>query len=279
MIRPPTQEQIQRLIAAALAEDVGSGDITTANVLQGDPVAAADMTAKEPLVLCGLEIARAVFLHLDPGARFDDLPFADGDAVAAGSVVFRVRARTRALLEGERVALNLLQRLSGIATLTRKYVDQASPVTILDTRKTTPGLRVFEKYAVRMGGGTNHRFGLYDAVLIKDNHIRHAGSIAQAVKRVRERAGAGVPVEVETTCREEVKEALAAGADTLLLDNMPPAEVQAMVALVGGRAKTEVSGGVTLDKLAELSATGVDFISVGALTHSAPAVDISMNFL
>jgi len=279
MIRPPTQEQIQRLIAAALAEDVGSGDITTANVLQGDPVAAADMTAKEPLVLCGREIARAVFLHLDPGARFDDLPFADGDAVAAGSVVFRVRARTRALLEGERVALNLLQRLSGIATLTRKYVDQASPVTILDTRKTTPGLRVFEKYAVRMGGGTNHRFGLYDAVLIKDNHIRHAGSIAQAVKRVRERAGAGVPVEVETTCREEVKEALAAGADTLLLDNMPPAEVQAMVALVGGRAKTEVSGGVTLDKLAELSATGVDFISVGALTHSAPAVDISMNFL
>lgn len=279
MIRPPTQEQIQRLIAAALAEDVGSGDITTANVLQGDPVAAADMTAKEPLVLCGLEIARAVFVHLDPGARFDDLPFADGDAVAAGSVVFRVRARTRALLEGERVALNLLQRLSGIATLTRKYVDQASPVTILDTRKTTPGLRVFEKYAVRMGGGTNHRFGLYDAVLIKDNHIRHAGSIAQAVKRVRERAGAGVPVEVETTCREEVKEALAAGADTLLLDNMPPAEVQAMVALVGGRAKTEVSGGVTLDKLAELSATGVDFISVGALTHSAPAVDISMNFL
>jgi len=279
MIRPPTQEQIQRLIAAALAEDVGSGDITTANVLQGDPVAAADMTAKEPLVLCGLEIARAVFVHLDPGARFDDLPFADGDAVAAGSVVFRVRARTRALLEGERVALNLLQRLSGIATLTRKYVDQASPVTILDTRKTTPGLRVFEKYAVRMGGGTNHRFGLYDAVLIKDNHIRHAGSIAQAVKRVRERAGAGVPVEVETTCREEVKEALAAGADTLLLDNMPPAEVQAMVALVGGRAKIEVSGGVTLDKLAELSATGVDFISVGALTHSAPAVDISMNFL
>lgn len=279
MIRPPTQEQIQRLIAAALAEDVGSGDITTANVLQGDPVAAADMTAKEPLVLCGLEIARAVFVHLDPGARFDDLPFADGDAVAAGSVVFRVRARTRALLEGERVALNLLQRLSGIATLTRKYVDQASPVTILDTRKTTPGLRVFEKYAVRMGGGTNHRFGLYDAVLIKDNHIRHAGSITQAVKRVRERAGAGVPVEVETTCREEVKEALAAGADTLLLDNMPPAEVQAMVALVGGRAKTEVSGGVTLDKLAELSATGVDFISVGALTHSAPAVDISMNFL
>ena len=226
-----------------------------------------------------LEIARGVFLHLDPGARFDDLPFADGDAVAAGTVVFRVRARTRALLEGERVALNLLQRLSGIATLTRKYVDQASPVTILDTRKTTPGLRVFEKYAVRMGGGTNHRFGLYDAVLIKDNHIRHAGSIAQAVKRVRERAGAGVPVEVETTCREEVKEALAAGADTLLLDNMPPAEVQAMVALVGGRAKIEVSGGVTLDKLAELSATGVDFISVGALTHSAPAVDISMNFL
>jgi len=156
-------------------------------------------------------------------------------------------------------------------------VEEARPLTVLDTRKTTPGLRVFEKYAVRMGGGTNHRFGLYDAVLIKDNHIRHAGGIARAVARVRERTG--VSIEVETTCQKDVEEAVQAGADTLLLDNMSPEQIKTAVDYIGGRAKTEISGGVTLARLKELAGTGADFVSVGALTHSAPAVDISMNFL
>jgi len=279
MIQPPTQEEIQRLIEAALSEDIGPGDITTASVLEGDPVAIAEMTAKEPLVLCGLDIARAVFRHLDPEAVFDGSPFRDGDAVPLGGIVLKIRARTRALLEGERVALNLLQRLSGIATLTRKFVEAARPLTVLDTRKTTPGLRAFEKYAVRMGGGSNHRFGLYDAVLIKDNHIRHAGGVARAVARVRERAGTGVPIEVETTSLSEVEEAISAGADTLLLDNMSVEQIKSAVAAIGGRAKTEISGGVTLERLKDLAGTGVDYVSVGALTHSAPAVDISMNFV
>jgi len=277
MIGPPTQEEIQHLIETALREDLGPGDITTTSVLEGDPIAVAELTAKEPLVLCGLEIAKAVFLHLDPGAQFEGSSFRDGDAVPLGGTVLRVRAHTRALLEGERVALNLLQRLSGIATLTRKFVEEARPLTVLDTRKTTPGLRVFEKYAVRMGGGTNHRFGLYDAVLIKDNHIRHAGGIARAVARVRERTG--VSIEVETTCQKDVEEAVQAGADTLLLDNMSPEQIKTAVDYIGGRAKTEISGGVTLARLKELAGTGADFVSVGALTHSAPAVDISMNFL
>jgi len=276
MIEPPTQEEIRRLIDLALAEDLGPGDITTESVLAGDPVTTAVMTAKEPLILCGRDIARAVFARRDAEAEFPGPGAEDGERVPTGGAVMTIRARTRALLEGERVALNLLQRLSGIATATRSHVERARPLTVLDTRKTTPGLRAFEKYAVRVGGGVNHRFGLYDRVLIKDNHIRHAGGIREAVQRVRGKGHS--PIEVETTCREEVLEALEAGAETLLLDNMNPDEIRAMVALVAGRAKTEISGGVTYDNLAELATTGADFVSIGALTHSPKAVDISMNF-
>ncbi len=260
----------------ALAEDLRPGDITTESVLAGDPVATAMMTAKEPLILCGRDIARAVFKSIDPEAEFPEPGAQEGERVPAGGTVMTIHAKTRALLEGERVALNLLQRLSGIATATRKHVDRAGPLIVLDTRKTTPGLRVFEKYAVRVGGGDNHRFGLYDRVLIKDNHIRHAGGIREAVSRVRERGHS--PIEVETTCREDVLAALEAGAETLLFDNMSPDEIRAMVALVAGRAKTEISGGVTYENLAELATTGANFVSIGALTHSPKAVDISMNF-
>ncbi len=278
MSKRPTDEDIENLIRRTLEEDLGPGDITTDSTVRDDSVRVAEVIAKEPLVLCGVEIFRRVFSGLDENADFPcEIP-KDGSAITAGTIFLRVQARCTALLKGERTALNILQHLSGIATLTRQYVEKAGPVTILDTRKTTPGLRVFDKYAVHSGGGENHRFGLFDGILIKDNHILAAGNITEAVQRVRNKCPKPLPVEVETKTLAEVKEALSAGSDIIMLDNMPLDMVHEAVKLIAKKAKIEVSGSMSLDTVEKLSGSGVDHISVGALTHSARAVDISMNF-
>jgi nicotinate-nucleotide pyrophosphorylase (carboxylating) len=259
-------------IRAVLAEDVGDGDVTTEAVVPEDARLEASLLVKEEGVVCGLEVAEAVFRELDPDLEFKAIVH-DGD-VAHGEVA-RVSGNARALLTGERTALNLLGRLSGIATLTRCYVDAVAgtSATILDTRKTTPGLRALEKLAVRTGGGTNHRFGLFDAVLIKDNHLRLGGGIARSVRSAKE---TGLPVEVECETLDDVRLALDSSADLLLLDNMTVTELREAVLLIGGRLKTEASGGVTLDNVRAIAATGVDFVSVGALTHGAHSLDVSM---
>lgn len=254
-----------------LAEDVGAGDVTTLAVVDADAVCRAELLLREPGVVCGLEAAAAAFETL--GARLELLA-ADGDRVEPGPVS-RVEGPARAVLTGERLALNLLGRLSGVATLTRRYVDAVAGtgVTILDTRKTTPGLRELEKHAVRCGGGQNNRLRLDGAILIKDNHLRLAGSIGAAVERAM---ATGLPVEVECDTLEQVREALGAGADAILLDNMSPDELREAVALAGGRARLEASGGVTLETVRAIAETGVDAISVGALTHSARSLDVSL---
>jgi nicotinate-nucleotide pyrophosphorylase (carboxylating) len=261
-------------VRAWLAEDVGTGDVTSAAVVDAEALSEARIVVKEPGTVCGLDVAAAVFEAL--GARLEPL-VADGDRVEPGPIA-RVDGPARAVLTGERLALNLLGRLSGIATLTSRFVEavDGTGVTILDTRKTTPGLRELEKYAVGCGGGTNHRLGLFDGVLIKDNHLRLAHSIGEAVARAR---GMGLPVEVECDALDQVAEALEAGADRILLDNMRPDELRAAVALVDGRAELEASGGVTLETVRSVAETGVDFISVGALTHSAGALDCSLEVL
>lgn len=274
----PGSEAIERLIRSALEEDLGSGDITTDSIVTDDRITEAVVTAKEPLTLCGLDMFRTVFAILDSDTIFLEQSYRDGDMVPQGGTIVKVKARCATLLKGERTALNLVQWLSGIATMTRQFVERARPVTVLDTRKTRAGLRVFEKYAVKCGGGSNHRFGLFDAVLIKDNHIKAAGSISTAVTRVREKCGKSKTVEVETTCLDEVREALSAGVDIIMLDNMSLETIRSAVRLIDRRAKIEVSGSITLDRLDELATTGIDYVSVGALTHSARAVDISMNF-
>jgi len=257
-----------------LAEDVGSGDATTTAVIDEDATCQARIVVREPGVVAGLQAAAAVFEAL--GARLEPLA-ADGDRVVPGPIA-RVQGPARAVLTGERLALNLLCRLSGIATLTRRYADavDGTGATILDTRKTTPGLRELEKEAVRAGGGTNHRLGLDDGVLIKDNHLRLVPSLAEAVRRAR---STGLPVEVECDTVDQVGEALAAGAERLLLDNMSLDELRAAVSLAAGRSELEASGGVTLDTVRAIAETGVDFISVGALTHSARALDVSLEVL
>ncbi len=257
-----------------LAEDVGAGDATTDSLVGEDTVCEARIIVKEPGVICGLRAAADVFealgAHLEPVAE-------DGDRVEPGPIA-RVEGPARAVLTGERLALNLIGRLSGIATLTRRYVDavEGTGATILDTRKTTPGLRDLEKEAVRCGGGTNHRRGLDDGVLIKDNHLRLVPSIAEAVSRAR---STGLPVEVEADTLEQVAQAVEAGADRVLLDNMTTDELRAAVEIVAGRAETEASGGVTLDTVRAIAETGVDFVSVGALTHSARSLDVSLEVL
>lgn len=270
-----TSEQIEGLIKQSLEEDIGAGDITTDGILIEDNVATAVVTAKESLVVCGLDIFRRVFLYLDSDADFPGPAPEEGSEIPAGAEILRIKAKTSALLKGERTALNILQRLSGIASLTRKFVEAAQPVTILDTRKTTPGLRVFEKYAVHCGGGTNHRFGLFDAVLIKDNHIKIAGGITPAINRIRDKTSG--KIEVETTNLDEVREALRMGADIIMLDNMAPETVKKAVEVIGGKSKIEVSGSIGLESLNQFNQLGIDYISVGALTHSARSVDISMN--
>jgi len=265
------------LIELALKEDIGLGDITTENLI--DPLAQgnAEVVAKEDLTICGFDVARRVFRRLDPAVKFSP-KFADGDPVKAGRSVLEISGSMTALLCGERTALNFMQRLSGIATLTRSYVAlvQNAKVRLVDTRKTTPGLRALEKYAVRTGGGANHRTGLFDGVLIKDNHIAACGGISKAVERIRAGVSHLIKIEVETATLDEVKEALAASADVIMLDNMDVAQIEEAVALIAGRALVEVSGGVTTQNLKQLALTGVDIISIGALTHSARAMDLSM---
>lgn len=266
---------IEQVVRAALAEDVGTGDVTTEATVASDAVGSAEILVKEPGVLCGLTIAEATFRALDPEVRFDAL-IAEGAVLGGRTAVAVVAGSERAILTGERVALNFLGRLTGIATLTKRYVDAVAGTgaAVLDTRKTTPGLRSLEKHAVACGGGRNHRFGLDDAVLVKDNHLRAAGSIARAVELVR--AASDLPIEVECESLDQVSEALDAGVDAILLDNMTLDELRAAVALVGGRARTEASGGVTLENIRAVAETGVDEISVGALTHSARSLDVSL---
>lgn len=278
MTQSPSKEQIQWWVDLGLEEDLGSGDITTESIITDDHPLKARAIAREPLVLCGGDIFRAVFATLDPSATFQT-SFQDGDQAAEGAVLFQVSANCAALLKGERTALNILQRLSGIATLTQRFVERAGSVTVLDTRKTTPGLRVFEKYAVACGGGKNHRFGLFDAALIKDNHIKAAGGISRAVALVRENLDPSLKIEVETSNLDEVEEALKANVEVIMLDNMSLETIREAARRAKGKAHTEVSGSVTLDRMEELAAAGIDSVSVGALTHSAKAVDISMNIV
>jgi len=275
----PARAELERVVAAALAEDVGEGDATTNATIAETAVARAQLLVEEAGVVCGVPVAAAVFAALDPAVEVTQL-VADGTAVVAGTVVAELAGPARAILTGERTALNLLGRLSGIATLTRRHVDAVAgtDAQILDTRKTTPGLRALEKYAVRCGGGTNHRAGLYDAVLVKENHIRAAGGITAAVERIRA-AGLELAVEVEAETLADVEEALAAGVDHILLDNMSPDAIRAAVRAVAGRAKLEASGGITLDTLRSYAETGVDFVSIGALTHGARSLHVSLGVL
>ena len=262
------------IVKRALDEDVRDGDITTDATVPSSQQARGVFLVKADCVLAGLEVAFEAFRQIEPGVRIEAHK-RDGDSCAAGEEIAVVLGSARALLVAERTALNFLQRLSGIATRARRFVDAAGGrITILDTRKTTPTLRVLEKYAVRAGGATNHRVGLFDAILIKDNHIRLGGGVTAAVASARAHRP-GLPVEIEAETLDQVDEALAAGAETILVDNMATADIRAAVVGTRGRAKIEISGGVTLERIPELAATGADFVSVGALTHSAPAIDIS----
>jgi nicotinate-nucleotide pyrophosphorylase (carboxylating) len=267
-------EMYRDVVRRALDEDVGVGDVTTEATVDPAQRARGVFVAKAPCVLAGLDVAAETFRQVDAAVTVARRRL-DGERCAPGDEIAYVTGPARALLIGERTALNFLQRLSGIATLTRQFVEAAGArITILDTRKTTPTLRQLEKYAVAAGGGTNHRAGLFDAVLIKDNHVRLAGGVKDAVCAVR-RHRPGLRIEVEAQSLAQVQDAIDAGADVILVDNLGAPEVREAVALVNGRAKVEISGGVTLDRLSELAATGADYVSIGALTHSAPAVDIS----
>lgn len=268
---------IDKVLENALLEDIHTGDITTLAVMPEKLQVRAILKAKEPLVLAGVDVAARVFHLLDPHARFVSA-CTDGARLNEGEIIAEVTGDAALLLQGERVALNLLQRMCGVATLTARYVNAVAGTSsrIVDTRKTTPGLRVLEKYAVRVGGGINHRTGLYDGVLIKENHITAAGGIGLAVSRARAYIPHTMKIEVETESLTEVAEALAAGADIIMLDNMGLETMRQAVAMIGGRVLVEASGGVNLDTVRAIAETGVDIISVGALTHSARAMDISM---
>lgn len=267
-------------VSAALAEDLGlAGDITTNATVAADAMAEAVIATRQDGIVCGLPLAEAAFRALDADVSFVD-NHQDGDRVSAGETIAVVTGNARAVLTAERVALNYMGRLSGIATLTRQYVDAiaGTRAKIADTRKTTPGLRAFEKYAVRCGGGQNHRTGLFDAVLIKDNHIVAAGGLKQAVQAARASAGHLVKIEVEVDTLEQLDEVLAFDVDAVLLDNMTPVQLRKAVTRVAGRCLTEASGGVNLDTVRAIAETGVDMISVGALTHSARVLDLGLDF-
>jgi len=271
---------VAEAVARALAEDLGLvGDITTDATIPPDAKASGVFRTRKPGVIAGMQVAREAFRQLDSDVRFE-AEVTDGSKVGARTVIARVSGHARVLLTGERVALNFLGRMSGIATLTRTYVDAiaGTKAHIIDTRKTTPGLRAFEKYAVRCGGGMNHRIGLFDAVLIKDNHIVAAGGIGGAMAAARARAGHMVKIEVEVDSLDQLDEALAARVDAVLLDNMSPDQMREAVARANGRVILEASGGVTLASLRAIAETGVDLISSGALTHSAPVLDIGLDF-
>ena len=264
----------RQIVRRALAEDLGWGDVTTEATVGADVRGHGTVVVKAPCVLAGLDVAAEVFRQLDPAVHIT-LRNRDGDRTEPGAVAAEVRGAAALMLTAERTALNFLQRLSGIATLTRRYVDAAGGrITVLDTRKTTPTLRALEKYAVRAGGGCNHRSGLDDGILIKDNHVRLAGGVAEAVKRMKA-ARQEMLVEVEAQSLADVEAAIDAGADVILLDNLPLEQIHQAVGRIAGRAKIEISGGVSLDRMPELARTGADYVSVGALTHSASAVDLS----
>ena len=271
-----TAETVDRVLAAALAEDVGTGDVTTDGVVPADARCRAQLLVEEPGVVCGIPLALEVFVKLDPAVTGAAL-VQEGALLEAPGAVARLEGLARAVLTGERTALNLLGRLSGIATLTRRYVDavEGTGATILDTRKTTPGLRELEKYAVRCGGGRNHRVGLYDMILLKENHLRVAGGIRKAVAALGPRNG--TPLEVEAETLDEVRDALDAGVDRILLDNMRLDDLRRAVDVVGGRVPLEASGGISLDTVRAVAETGVDFISVGALTHGARSLAVSLD--
>jgi nicotinate-nucleotide pyrophosphorylase (carboxylating) len=271
--------EIDRIIQAALTEDIGSGDITTLSTVPKGTPSRAQLVAKEDFVLAGMDVVERVFTLLDNTVAFEALK-QDGEQIARGDVLAWIKGDAHTLLQGERVALNLMQRMSGIATHTAAFVEAVAgtDAIIVDTRKTMPGLRVLDKYSVRMGGGQNHRTSLYDGVLIKENHIAAAGGITAAVAGARRRAPHTLKIEVETESLQDVQEALDAGADIIMLDNMSLDMLRESVALINGRAVTEASGGVNLDTVTEIAKTGVNLISVGALTHSSCAVDISMLF-
>jgi nicotinate-nucleotide pyrophosphorylase (carboxylating) len=273
------QFDVQEFVRRVLAEDMGSGgDVTSAATISADARFTAEMNCRQPIVVAGLEVAEAFFRELDPDVRIDRL-VNDGEAVGAGTVLMRLQGNARAMLTAERSALNTLQHLSGIATMTRTYVEKiaGTGATLLDTRKTIPGLRVLEKYASRMGGAQNHRMRLDDGLLIKDNHVGVAGGVAEAV-RAAKAANTGLPVQVEVDRIDQIEPALEAGADRLLLDNMPPPVLREAVALVAGRVPLEASGGVNLDTIRAIAETGVNYISAGRITQSAPAVDIGLDY-
>ena len=276
MAPPPLPLEAYRdLVSRALAEDIGAGDVTTELTVDVAQRARGVLLAKSTLVLAGLDVAHEVFRQLDEEVVFRGQR-RDGESCAPGTVIADVTGRARALLTAERTALNFLQRLSGIATETRRYVEAAGgALTVLDTRKTTPTLRRLEKYAVHCGGGTNHRQRLDDAILIKDNHIRLAGGVKAAIERMRG-ARRDMPIEIEVQSLEQLQGVLESGAETILLDNLSTEQIREGVRRIGGRAKIEISGGITLERIPELAATGADYVSVGALTHSAPASDISL---
>ena len=264
----------REVVRRALAEDLGWGDVTTEATVAATQQAKGVLLAKSPCVIAGIEVALEAFRQLDPSLTVQ-AHRADGDSCAAGDVIATIHGAAASLLTAERTALNFLQRLSGIATLTRRFVDAAGGrIIVLDTRKTTPTLRVLEKYAVRAGGGMNHRGGLDDGILIKDNHVRLAGGVTEALRRMKA-SGQEMPIEIEAQSLDQVDDAIAAGADIILLDNLSTAEITEAVRRIAGRAKTEISGGLTLERIPELSRTGATYVSVGALTHSAAAVDLS----
>lgn len=272
---------ISKLLDLGIEEDINTGDITTESIIPESMNAVATMTAKQEGVISGLEIVKMVYDRFQSDVVFTPY-FKDGDAVKKGDVILKIEATYPTLLRGERLSLNLFQRMCGIATETAKYVKELKGTTteLLDTRKTAPGLRVLDKLAVKHGGGTNHRMGLYDMAMIKDNHIKMAGGITKAVEQVRARIAEGIKIEVETTNLDEVKEAIAAGADIIMLDNMSNEAMTEAVATIKAAAKsikTEASGNMSIPRLIEVAATGVDYISVGALTHTVKAMDISMN--
>ena len=278
---PLSPDILSPIVAAALAEDIGAGDVTTAATIPAEARASAYIHAKEPCVICGLDVVAETFRQVDLHLTVKLLA-ADGDCAEPKQRVATISGSARSILTGERVALNFLQRLSGISTLTREFVDRVAGTgaQILDTRKTTPGLRVLEKYAVKVGGGTNHRKGLYDQILVKDNHLvvlqrYHPRPVAAAVLESKRNAP-GVVAEVEVKNLDELQQALEAGGELILLDNMTDAEMTEAARITAGRAKLEASGGVNLDRVAAIARTGVDFISIGALTHSVPSVDFSL---
>ena len=270
-------DNIKTFISNALREDIGPGDLTTEALIQPDIEGKAELIAKELLILAGIEVAREVFHQVNQDINFLGR-HPDGEDLSSSTVIATISGPLRSLLTAERVALNLLQRLSGIATLTRQYVNgiEGTKARIVDTRKTTPGLRALEKYAVRIGGGKNHRFGLFDGILIKDNHIAAVGSLTEAVKRAREKAPHTLKIEVETENLDQVREAISAGAEIIMLDNMDIETMKEAVKLINGKALIEASGGINLNNVRQVAETGVDLISVGAITHSARSMDISM---